>query len=139
MWWPWVLRESTDAVVKPLLIVSDKLWANGCGSLEMEESKYYFCLQEGAVRVSGELQAGQSHWSLKDDRATNPRNHFQVHEGQELVCRSWYGTCSSHGTFSNEITSLWDERRAVDVAFLDTISPLTFSQTRWLNMNNEVN
>lgn len=46
--------------------------------------KHYMHLQDRQKGWSGELQAGQQHWSPWEDYGANPPgSYFQVHERQE--------------------------------------------------------
>ena len=56
---------------------------NWRGAQGLEESKCHSCLQKGQDGGPWELQAGQldlNPW--EGDRAANPGNHVQAHEGQ---------------------------------------------------------
>lgn len=49
----------------------------------MQEAKCHFFLEEGQEGGHRKLQTAQFHLSsCKSDRAANPENHFQAHEGQ---------------------------------------------------------
>ncbi|KAK4829153.1 LOW QUALITY PROTEIN: hypothetical protein QYF61_002368, partial [Mycteria americana] len=81
----------------------------------------------GDVAIEGpprELKASQTQLDpLEGDRAANPGNHFQAHERRPLKSQRGFTkgkSCLTNLiTFYDEMTSLVDEGRAVDIVYLD--------------------
>lgn len=99
----------------------------------MEESKCQSYLHESVIRGSEEVHAGQPHF----DSCNMIEQHIleaisKYTKDKKLFGSRWHGftkgiSCPSNViVFYNEITGLADERRAVDVIYLDAV-PIVFS------------
>ena len=96
------------------------------GAKDAQENKCQSYLPEWQEGGSRQLQGGKPcHNSWESDGATNPGSHFQTHEGQngdqEQSAWNYKGeiVLNQPDSFYNEMASLVDEGRVIDVVYLN--------------------